>query len=89
MILTKLKLVILYLDNYFFFRSNSDELNQTIQSLERQKESSDIKNTKLEENLGEHKKVFIYFCLFLYIFCKSFTAGILSFSFNIFFILDA
>ena len=47
-----------------FFRSNSDELNQTIQSLERQKESSDIKNIQLEGNLGEHKKVLIQFLLF-------------------------
>ena len=39
------------------FRSNSDDLNQTIQNLERQKESTEVKNNKLEENLGEHIKV--------------------------------
>ena len=55
-------MIIAYFSSYCYFsRSNSDELNQTIQSLERQKESSDIKNTQLEENLGEHKKVLIYF----------------------------
>uniref|UniRef100_A0A7M5WS22 non-specific serine/threonine protein kinase n=1 Tax=Clytia hemisphaerica TaxID=252671 RepID=A0A7M5WS22_9CNID len=38
-------------------QSNSDELNQTIQSLERQKDSTEKKNVQLEENIGEQRKM--------------------------------